>query len=51
MSSEPTEAERVAALQKQAAADYATAQNPAQQAAARDQLAEARAHGNEQAAT
>ncbi|MHC5259891.1 hypothetical protein ACYSUO_18595 [Streptomyces sp. UC4497] len=49
--SAPTEAERVAELQKQAAADYAKAQNPAQQAAARDQLAHARAHGNEQAST
>ncbi|MFJ9128918.1 hypothetical protein ACIRJS_32935 [Streptomyces sp. NPDC102340] len=47
--SEPTEAERVAALHQEAAADYSTAQNPAQQAAARDQLAHARAHGNEQA--
>jgi hypothetical protein len=45
------EATRVAALQQQAAADYAQAQNPVQQAAARDQLAEARAHGNEQAGT
>ncbi|MCX4827164.1 hypothetical protein OG746_26780 [Streptomyces sp. NBC_01016] len=49
--SPPDEAARVAALHQEAAADYATAQNPAQQAAARDQLAEARAHGNEQAAT
>ncbi|WP_327671857.1 MULTISPECIES: hypothetical protein [unclassified Streptomyces] len=47
----PTEAERVAALQEQAAADYAQAQDPAQQAAARDQLAIARTHGNEQAGT
>lgn len=46
-SQQPTEAERVAALQQQAAADYARAQ--AAQAAARDQLALARAHGNEQA--
>jgi hypothetical protein len=44
-----TEAQRVAALQRQAAADYAAAQ--ARQAAARDQLALARAHGNEQAAS
>lgn len=48
MSDETTEAERVAALQAQAAADYARAQAAAQQAAARDQLAFARAHGNEQ---
>lgn len=44
---EPTEAERVAELQRQAAEDYARAQEAAQQAAARDQLAHARAHGNE----
>ncbi|MFF3497399.1 hypothetical protein ACFYWS_39410 [Streptomyces sp. NPDC002795] len=49
--SPPDEAARVAELQQQAAADYAKAQNPAQQAAARDQLADARAHGNEQAGT
>ncbi|MEV8349035.1 hypothetical protein ACFVTT_15740 [Streptomyces niveus] len=41
---QPTEAERVAALQREAAADYAKAQDPAQQGAARDQLALARAH-------
>lgn len=49
MSQQPTEADRVAALQQQAAATYAAAQQ--QQAAARDQLALARAHGNEQAGT
>ncbi|MEV0526022.1 hypothetical protein AB0I66_21535 [Streptomyces sp. NPDC050439] len=50
---EPTEAERVAALQLQAAADYAKAQalRAEQEAAARDQLAHARAHGNEQGGT
>lgn len=42
-----TEAQRVAALQAQAARDYAAAQN--NQAAARNQLAEARTHGNEAA--
>jgi hypothetical protein len=46
-----TEAQRVTALQQQAAADYARAQDPATQAAARDQLALARAHGNEQGGT
>jgi hypothetical protein len=45
--SESTEAERVAELQRQAAEDYAKAQDAEQQAAARDQLAHARAHGNE----
>jgi hypothetical protein len=45
-----TEAQRVTALQQQAA-DYARAQDPATQAAARNQLALARAHGNEQAGT
>ncbi|MFZ3556452.1 MULTISPECIES: hypothetical protein [unclassified Streptomyces] len=49
--SPPDEAARVAELQQQAAADYAKAQDPAQQAAARDALAIARAHGNEQAGT
>ncbi|MGY0023735.1 hypothetical protein ACVHNB_32795 [Streptomyces sp. YJ-C3] len=43
------EAARVAELQRKAAEDYAKAQAAAQQAAARNQLAEARAHGNEQA--
>ncbi|MFF7365640.1 hypothetical protein [Streptomyces sp. NPDC008125] len=43
----PTEAERVAELLREAAADYAAAQ-PAR-AAARDQLAFARAHGAEAA--
>lgn len=47
--SAPTEAERVAALQAQAAADYARAQAATQQAAARDQLALARAHAQEAA--
>ena len=42
-------AERVAEMQRQAAADYAARQ--AREAAARDQLALARAHGNEQAGT
>jgi hypothetical protein len=49
--SEPTEAERVAELQREAAEQYAAAQTAEQQAAARDQLAIARAHGNEQAGT
>lgn len=49
--SQPTEAERVAALQQQAAADYAAAQAAAQQAAARGQLADARIHAQEQAGT
>jgi hypothetical protein len=49
MSQQNTEAERVAALQAEAAATYAAAQ--AAQAAARDQLALARAHGNEQGGT
>jgi hypothetical protein len=47
--SQPTEAERVAALQRQAAADYARAQAAAQQSAARNQLAMARAHAQEAA--
>ncbi|MBA4865940.1 hypothetical protein H1V43_32265 [Streptomyces sp. PSKA54] len=51
MPAEPTEAERVAELHRQAAADYAKAQDPATQAAASDQLALARAHGNEQGGT
>jgi NOL1/NOP2/fmu family ribosome biogenesis protein len=51
MAAEPTEAERVAELHQQAAADYARAQDAATQAAARDQLALARAHGNESAGT
>lgn len=46
MTAQPSEAERVAALQREAAATYARAQ--AAQAAARDQLALARAHGNQQ---
>ncbi|MFS0697786.1 hypothetical protein [Streptomyces nitrosporeus] len=37
-------ADRVAALHREAAADYAAAQNPARQGAARDQLADARVH-------
>lgn len=45
----PTEAERVTALQAEAAAAYAAAQAAAQQAAARDQLALARAHAQEAA--
>lgn len=49
MSTQPTEAERVAALQAEAAAAYAAAQ--AQQDAAREQLAFARIHGNEAAGT
>jgi hypothetical protein len=44
---EPSPAERVAALQAQAADDYARYQ--AQRADARDQLAFARIHGNEAA--
>ncbi len=45
-----TEAERVAALHRQAAADYAAAQSPARRAAARDQHALALAHAQESAA-
>ncbi|MFR9796160.1 hypothetical protein ACL02U_09690 [Streptomyces sp. MS06] len=48
---QPSPRDRVAALHRQAAADYAAAQQPGQQAAARLQLAQARAHGNEQAAS
>jgi hypothetical protein len=44
-----TEAQRVAELQRQAAADYAA--RAARAAAARDQLALARAHGNQQGGT
>jgi hypothetical protein len=44
---QPTEAERVTALQAEAAAAYAAAQQ--QQAAARVALAFARIHGNQQA--
>ncbi|MFH9072698.1 hypothetical protein [Streptomyces alboflavus] len=51
MNQQPTEVERIAALQQAAARDYAHAHDPATQAAARDQLALARAHGAEQAAT
>lgn len=47
--SAPTEADRVAALQQQAAADYAAAHTQRSQAAARDQLALARAHAQEAA--
>jgi hypothetical protein len=49
----PTEAERVAALQREAAATYARAQQQraANAAAARTQLAQARTHGNQQAGT
>lgn len=46
---ERTEAERVAELQRQAAADYARAQ--ARAAEARNQLAETRTHGNEAGAS
>ncbi|MDX3681388.1 hypothetical protein [Streptomyces scabiei] len=46
-SPQPSPAERIAALQQQAADDYARYQ--AQRADARDQLAFARIHGNEQA--
>ncbi|MEV1020688.1 hypothetical protein [Streptomyces sp. NPDC050264] len=50
MKDEQTQAERVAALQAQAATDYIKAQARAaeQQGAARDQLALAIAHGNGQ---
>ncbi|MFJ8855119.1 hypothetical protein [Streptomyces sp. NPDC102437] len=44
-----TEEERVAELQRQAAADYAAA--PARAAEARNQLAETRSHGNESGAS
>jgi hypothetical protein len=44
----PTPQERVAALHREAAADYAAAQTS--RAGGRDQLAFARIHGNEQAA-
>lgn len=47
MSGQPSEADRVAALQAQAAADYAAAKQ--QQQAAAEQLAFARIHGNEAA--
>ncbi|OII64608.1 hypothetical protein BJP40_19920 [Streptomyces sp. CC53] len=40
---------RVRALQQQAAADYAAAQNPARRAAARDQHALAIAHAHDSA--
>ncbi|URM90396.1 hypothetical protein LUW75_10770 [Streptomyces sp. MRC013] len=46
----PTEAERVADLQQQAAADYAAAQDPARQAEARTQRALAIGHAQESAA-
>lgn len=46
---QPSPQERVAALQQQAAADYAAAQTQRSQAAARDQLALARAHAQEAA--
>jgi hypothetical protein len=50
--SAPTEAERVAALQQQAADDYARAQTQraANEAAAAQQLAQARIHAQEAAA-
>ena len=48
---QPTEAERVAELQREAAADYAAAQNPATQAEARIQLGLARTHANQAAGT
>jgi len=46
---QPSPAERVAALHREAAADYATAHTQRSQAAARDQLALARAHAQEAA--
>ncbi|MFW3473634.1 hypothetical protein ACN24M_20430 [Streptomyces microflavus] len=46
---QPTEAERVAELQRQAAADYAG--RAAREADARNALAHARAHGNSAAST
>lgn len=51
MSEQPTEAERVAALQQQAAADYAAAQTQraANEAAAAAQLAQAITHAQESA--
>lgn len=49
MSEQPTEADRVAALQREAAAAYAA--RAAREAAARDQLALARAHAQEAAGT
>jgi hypothetical protein len=49
MSGQPTEAERVAALQAEAAAAYEASRQ--QQAAAAEQLAFARIHGNEAAST
>ncbi|MEV0441832.1 hypothetical protein AB0I84_05975 [Streptomyces spectabilis] len=51
MTEKTTEADRVALLHAQAAADYARAHDPVTQAAARDQLAIALVHGAEQAAT
>ncbi|MFD3980780.1 hypothetical protein ACFWR6_19535 [Streptomyces griseus] len=41
---QPTEAERVAALHRVAAADYAAGKDPARREAARNQLADAREH-------
>lgn len=46
---QPTKAERVAALHRDAAADYATGKDPARQEAARNQLADAREHAAESA--
>ncbi len=46
---QPTQADRVAALQREAAAAYAA--RAAREAAAREQLAFARTHGNQQAGT
>jgi hypothetical protein len=53
MSEQTTEAARVAALQAQAAADYARAeaQRAANEAAARNQLAHAITNGNTQGGT
>lgn len=46
---DPEAAERVRQLQTEAAAQYTATQSPQTQAAARNQLAEARTHGNETA--
>jgi hypothetical protein len=49
--SDTSSSDTVAALHAQAAADYATAQDPNRQAAAREQLGQARANGNAAAAS
>lgn len=46
---QPTEAERVAALHREAASYYAAGQDPNRRADARNQLADAREHAAESA--